>query len=67
MKESWTNNFNPYLCFTDPEPVYAQTKGIRKLKGRKAKVKSVELDETVEPRGKKLFIGYRNDVYEVSC
>ena len=28
----------------DPEPVYAQTKAIRKLKGRKAKVNSVDFE-----------------------
>ena len=28
----------------DPEPVYAQDKTVRKLKGRKAKVTSVDLD-----------------------
>ena len=28
----------------DPEPVYAQNKAVRKLKGRKAKVTSVDLE-----------------------
>ena len=39
------------LQFSDPEPTFVQTKAPRKLKGRKAKVTSIDLDGTHKASG----------------